>query len=616
MCGIAGVYNFKGTPISDKAIYAMTDAMAHRGPDASGHYCDDHVLLGHRRLSIIDLSPAGRQPFTSSNGRYKVVFNGEVYNFRSVRATIRDHEFISSGDTEVLVEGWSRWGVELIPKLKGMFSFAVWDTWEKELTICRDRLGVKPLYYYLDDDKFVFASEIRAVMAAGGIKRKLSEDGLISYLSYQSITGPQTIYKDVMELEAGHCMHIKDDRIQIRKYWDIMKNDGCYDGEDSVKKNILKLLQNAVEQRLVSDVPVGAFLSGGIDSSAVVALMSQMSSTPPETFNLSFAEKEYDESAYAEIISKKFNTRHHKVMLRPEAMIENLFPALKAMDTPSADGINSYVVSKAIRDAGITVALSGIGGDELFAGYPFFKQYKTLQRFSGIWNLTAGMRKIISKGIFTTNSKSGRMVQLLQSESCSIQDVYPVFRRILSEQQLNVLLSEQIHCADVMKHKLSNLAGLSGLPDYSQVSVAEYMGYTQHTLLKDTDQMSMAVSLEVREPFFDHELVEYVLQIPDHIKHPTYPKKLLVEALGDLLPRDIVHRKKQGFVFPWAQWMRNELKSFCAANIHSISERGFINGEKLLNEWQKFLRGDKSVRWAEIWIFVILEQWIQNNGAE
>jgi len=619
MCGIAGIYNFGGRKEehSGSSIRRMTDAMSHRGPDASGFYEDPEIALGHRRLSIIDLSPAGNQPYTSGNGRYKMVFNGELYNFQSVRALITDHRFKSTGDTEVLMEGWVLWGIGVVEKLKGMFSFAVWDTQEKELVICRDRLGVKPLYYYQDEHQFVFASELRSVVAGAGIRPKLSTNALMSFLTYQSVAGNQSIFEGIKELEAGHFMKVRNGQVEIKKYWDITSNPGLYQGEGlpEVKHKIRGLLRTAVEQRLVSDVPVGAFLSGGIDSSAVVGLMAEVSASRPETFNVCFEEEEFDESRYAEIVAKKFNTNHHRILLKPEAMLENLIPALNAMDTPSADGINSYVVSKAIREAGITVALSGIGGDELFAGYPFFGQYKSVRKFKNIWPAMYPFRKLAAALLAGESTKKQRLRQLCQIGNCSVEELYPLFRQILPPSRISRLMGHPF-VGDVIEQKLSALPALGKFPDYSQISIADYLGYTQYTLLKDTDQMSMAVSLEVREPFFDHELISYVLQVPDELKTPVYPKKLLVESLGDLLPHEVVHRKKQGFVFPWAQWMRKELKDFCTERINSISERSFMDAGALQQEWAKFLKGDPSVRWAEIWIFIILEQWLQNNECE
>ncbi|GAB2680718.1 asparagine synthase (glutamine-hydrolyzing) [Flavihumibacter cheonanensis] len=593
----------------------MTDAIAHRGPDAAGHFVEGRIALGHRRLSIIDLSPSGNQPFCSANQRYQLVFNGEIYNFREVKATITDHAFKSTGDTEVLIEAWSRWGLAALPKFKGMFAFAIWDRQEEALWLVRDRLGVKPLYYSHQPNGLIFSSEIRSILASGLVKKELNTDSLAGYFRYQSVPGPHTIIKGIQELKAGYWMKIKDGKMESGSWWDIQSGRGFVPPESRrhAQSEILRLLRLAVQQRLVSDVPVGAFLSGGIDSSAVVALMAEVSNRPPETFNISFSEKGFDESGYAELVAKKFNTRHHTILQKPEYMLENLLPALDAMDTPSGDGINSYVVSKAIRDAGITVALSGIGGDELFAGYPFFRQFRQLQQFKNSWVLTKPLRKLIASIISNTTSRKDRLKQLLNLPSPQIEQLYPIFRQIITPAAYRKLIRLDLPSTDIVQQALAQLEQLHNFPEYSQVSVAEYLGYSQYTLLKDTDQMSMAVSLEVREPFFDHELIEYVLQLPDQLKEPAFPKQLLVESLGDRLPFEIVHRRKQGFIFPWEHWMKTELRAFCEGEIQAISHREFINGRALQVQWQQFLKGDPSIRWMEIWLFVILSYWLRKN---
>jgi asparagine synthase (glutamine-hydrolysing) len=296
--------------------------------------------------------------------------------------------------------------------------------------------------------------------------------------------------------------------------------------------------------------------------------MAEASSAPPNTFNISFDEKEYDESQYAEIIAKKFNSNHARILLRPTVFLDELQNALDAMDSPSGDGINTYVVSKAIHEKGMRVALSGAGGDELFAGYPFFSQYLNLQQKKWIWRLPAALRSLAATWLSggSQEGKKGRIAQMLRQPSGSIADIYPILRQIIAPSLIQRLttLNPSGHFTTAVQQVLQGSARQLGeLPLLSQVSAAEYLGYTQHTLLKDTDQMSMAVSLEVREPFFDQDLVEFVLAVPDALKRPTYPKSLLVESVKPLLPDEIVFRKKQGFLFPWNVWLRNDLKGFC-----------------------------------------------------
>lgn len=618
MCGIAGIVYFKGQAASEQLVRRMTDAMQHRGPDSDGFYCKGPAALGHRRLSIIDLSDVANQPFGDASRRFNMVFNGEMYNYQDVRRTIPDHSFRTNSDTEVLLEAYARKGIDCLHEFKGMFAFAVWDEQEQELCLVRDRLGVKPLYYYINDEYIVFASEARAILQSGLVAPRLNMEAVFDYLSFQSVSSPSSIIKDIKQLEAGHYLTVKDGRCTIDQYWNVarVRKEFDFSEPQQVTRNIRNLLKQSVNNRLVSDVPVGAFLSGGIDSSAVVGLMSEVSATRPNTFNIAFDERDFDESAYAELLAKKFNTNHHRIVLKPTAMLDELDNALAAIDSPSGDGINTYVVSKAVKNAGITVALSGIGGDELFAGYPFFKKFHSLNKQTFLWNNTAGIRKLLS-GMTRLYKKNAvmKLEQLLHSKTSSITDIYPVLRQVIPARYLQDLLPASNGNIGTVATRLRNEANhLAAFPSLSQVSIAEYLGYTQQTLLKDTDQMSMAVSLEVREPFFDHELIEYVLNVPDTMKYPRYPKSLLVESLQGLLPDDIVHRKKQGFVFPWSRWMRQELYTFCDQHIKRLAERDFINGEVKIY-WQRFIKNDPSVKWMDIWLFVILEHWLEKNGV-
>jgi len=412
-------------------------------------------------------------------------------------------------------------------------------------------------------------------------------------------------------------MVVTDGGMEVTKYWDISENKIEFDyyNKKKVGNQVRTLLQNAVEARLISDVPLGAFLSGGIDSSAVVGLMAEVSDEPVNTFTVGFHEKEFDESDYANLVVKKFNTRHNRQILDPSVFLNELTNALQQMDSPSGDGINTYIVSKAIRQSGLTVALSGIGGDELFAGYPFFKQFMEFRKYNAIWDRTTWVRKGAAALVAASGSnRNARMGRMLGANSCSIAYAYPEFRRIISPALLSRLTTMNSRSLTVLEQQLRQKEdAIENFPLLSQVSIAEYMGYTQHTLLKDTDQMSMAVSLEVREPFFDHELIEFVMGIPDHIKYPRFPKSLLVESLEGLLPDEIVHRRKQGFLFPWDVWMKKELRTFCEKHIQRIGEREFIRDKNLKSHWQQFLKGDRQVRWLEIWLFVILEYWLEQN---
>jgi asparagine synthase (glutamine-hydrolysing) len=621
MCGIAGVLFYGSKVVNVGFTERMCYAMAHRGPDAQSFFNDDKISLGHRRLSIIDLSETANQPFTDVSGRYTIIFNGEIFNFSEIRKEIPEYPFRTNSDTEVLLAAFVKWGPSCIARFKGFFAFAIWDKQEKNLFIFRDRLGVKPLYYYVDNEVFCFASEVRAVLASGLVTNvQLDKYATVDYLSFQSFGYPDSPVSSIKQLEAGSYIVINDGKIEKTVYWTLVKNRPSFDfsDENAVKGHIRELLRDSVERRLISDVPVGAFLSGGIDSSTVVGLMAEVSSAKPATFNISFSDPAYDEAKYARIIAKKFDTHHTTINLKPEVFLEELENGLNAMDVPSADGINTFVVSKAIRNAGITVALSGVGGDELFAGYPFFKQYTDLHKWRNLFGHSALFRKGVAGILHQTKSvRNHRLAELLSGNSVAIDRVYPVFRRILSSDFIEVLTSLPMDRISGTEANLRRYAGeLEKLPLLSQVSVAEYLGYTQQTLLKDTDQMSMAVSLEVREPFFDHDLIEFVLAIPDHIKNPKFPKSLLVESVSPLLPGEIVHRKKQGFLFPWDVWMRNELRSFCEKQILILSQRDFIHGKELQAYWKRFLKGDPAVRWTEIWMFIVLGYWLERNHID
>jgi asparagine synthase (glutamine-hydrolysing) len=625
MCGIAGIVSFNNDPADPAAIRRMTDAMAHRGPDATGYFSEGPVSLGHLRLSIIDLSTAANQPFTDNTSRYQLIFNGEIYNYRSVRDRLGDYAFRTNSDTEVILAAYLKWGPGCLQWLRGMFAFAIWDRQEKELFIARDRMGVKPLYYYTDGDRLIFASELRAILASGLVPRRLDPDALVEYFSYQSVSYPYSMIKGIRQLEAGSWVKTKKGMLEKAVYWDVtaIRTDPDLPDKGGVEKRIRELMLQSVERRLVSDVPVGAFLSGGIDSSAVVGLMAEAGGARPNTFTIAFDEKEYDESAYADIVAKKFNTVHTQILLRPTVFLDELQNALDAMDIPSGDGINTYVVSKAIRQKGVTVALSGAGGDELFAGYPFFHTYLQLQARKGWWKMPAALRRALTSLVCGAqpHGKKDKLSQLLQLPGISIDQVYPIFRQILSPRLLKELTNlggngRNFLVTSVGAGLAAKRANLDRLPYLSQVSAAEYLGYTQHTLLKDTDQMSMAVSLEVREPFFDQDLVEFVLAIPDRLKKPAYPKSLLVESLKPMLPDEIVFRKKQGFLFPWNTWLRKDLRSFGDLHIERMAQRPFIAGANLREYWKRFLAGDPNIRWAELWLFIVLDCWLEKNEIE
>lgn len=622
MCGITGIYGINDREKSSQIIKVMNKSIAHRGPDDEGFFVDDNVALGHRRLAIIDLTPAGHQPMQCSENILEIIFNGEIYNFNDVKKELTEYPFKTKTDTEVILAAYKKWGRQCVHKFNGMFAFAIYNKHTKELFIARDRLGVKPVYYYITHELFVFASEVRALLESGLVPRKINLNALRDYFSYQTINAPQCIVKDVLMLMPGHYATIKGNQLQIEEYWSVTKNiSNESEGKSytEVCAEVNKLFYESVERRLVSDVPFGAFLSGGIDSSAVVGMMSKIMPQKVKTFTIVFDEEEFSEAKFAKMVADKFNTDHHEFLLTPEDFLQQLPEAMNALDHPSGDGPNSYIVSKITRNAGITMALSGLGGDEFFAGYPVFKRHLSVQNKKWLWGLPASLRKIAA-GLIVTIKKdvaTNKFAQLLSAPSASLKDTFPIFRQVGATDRINKFLktSPTDDAVHLIVAKLLREGNFSN-KKLTEVSVSEISTYMQNVLLRDADQMSMAVALEVRVPFLDYKLAEYVLGVKDEYKMPAYPKKLFVESMGDLLPYEVVHRPKMGFVFPWAVWLKKELREMCNNNIQSLANRSFIDGVQLKNQWQRFLNNDSSVRWLDMWLCVVLEHWLAKNKME
>jgi len=623
MCGINGIFGIEKIGSPDTVIGKMNDAIAHRGPDAAGVWKNDQLALGHRRLSIIDLSPAGNQPFISADGKTVIVFNGEIYNYRELKTQLGDFNFRTNSDTEVLLAAWFKWGKECVHRLDGMFAFAIWDNDKQELFIARDRMGVKPLYYSQSGNSFLFSSELRGLLASGLVDGALDEEALTDYLKYQTVHAPTTLLRNVKMLLPGSCMVVTDTEFSIYSYWDAASNTN-YDSKGreytEVVGEVRALLDASVKKRLIADVPFGAFLSGGIDSSAVVGLMAQHSSQPVKTFHISFGEKEFSEAEYARKVADRFSTNHTEILIHPDEFLRDLPAALNALDHPSGDGPNTWVVSRATKQAGVTMALSGIGGDELFAGYDVFRQLHGLsskqwmQYFPMLLRRPAGSALMaLRKGV-----RSDKLDEFLRLEYFELEYVYPLSRQVLKNKKTAALLGRKQLPVSAVKKILdagigSGTAG-AGLPGLSRISYAEMYTYLQNVLLRDTDQMSMAHALEVREPFLDHQLISYVMGIRDSYKFPDRPKKLLVDAMGDLLPKAIWDRPKMGFTFPWKHWMKNELRDFCEERINYLSQSPYFNAKELTLLWNAFLNDDPRYPWSRIWHLVVLGHWMQKNA--
>ena len=617
MCGINGIVNLGRTGNFGNQIRMMNAALVHRGPDDDGVFEEEGIALGHRRLSIIDLSSDGHQPMNYSN-RFTIVYNGELYNFRELKKELSEITFKTNSDTEVILAAYAKWGENCLKHFNGMFAFAIYDQSNQELFIARDRLGIKPLYYSQINEQLIFSSEIRALLASGMIPKKMDLNSLEDYLLYQTVHAPATIVENVKMLMPGHFMKINIGSVNVKCWWKPeIKSSKSNSDYLAVCKDIRKLLRDAVACRLVADVPFGAFLSGGIDSSVIVGLMSEVASFPVNTFSVTFDDSEFSESIYANQIAKKFKTIHHEIKLKPEDFLNELPNALDAMDHPSGDGPNTYVVSKATKIAGVTMALSGLGGDELFCGYGIFKRSAELEGKKWLNLIPRGIRSAVGDSIKKKNPgiAGEKKAAILSMDKINFASFYPFYRKVLLEDQIKKIRCHKNEFPNAVTEIVTEIEKKFSAENYlmSRVSISEITTYMQNVLLRDTDQMSMAHALEVRVPFLDYKLVEYVLNLPDEMKFPISPKKLLVDAVSDLLPSEIVNRPKMGFTFPWKNWMKNELKIFCETRLQNLGKRELFDANGLTELWTKFLNDDPLVTWSRIWPLVVLSHWLDKN---
>ena len=606
MCGINGII---GTSLADSKsiVTAMNSSMKHRGPDDSGSYIDTSFAFGQTRLSIIDLSSAGHQPMFSNDGKVCITFNGEIYNFKGIKSQLSDYPFITNTDTEVIIAAYLKWGIKCVEKLDGMFAFALNDSNSNETFLVRDRLGVKPLYYHhTNDGSLIFASEVRSLLASGLIKRSLNSNALSDYLTFQTIPGNNTLIEGVQMLPSGSYMTNKGNTFDIFNYWSIKDYKETETNQNLAIRTTRELFLGAVEKRLMSDVPLGVFLSGGIDSSAVVAAMSECG-VSINSYNINFNEKQFSEAKYAAMIAEKFKTNHTQIDLSADEFL-GMFPAaLNALDQPSWDGVNTYVVSKAVKGAGISVALSGVGGDEWFGGYPVFNRLGggSIEKLKYI---PQSIRQLIATTAnYTKQDYSGAKKFELLASNMSIENSYYAIRKLFTQSQINSILNQS---------KAFNHSYFPDSNQYKAISIAEWENYLKPMLLRDTDQMGMAHALEIREPFLDYQLVEYVLSLPDAFKKGKAPKALLVDAMGDLIPKEIVHRPKMGFVLPWQNWLKNELKPIVNEGLDVLCHHSLFNANTINELRKNYYSNKNNIRWNMILNLAVLGLWIKNNKIE
>jgi len=631
------------------------------------------VGLGNTRLAIIDLSRAGHQPMHDAEAQLTITYNGEIYNFRELRAEIGDAfgPWRSNTDTEVVLRAYRKWGVATFAKLRGMFALAIWDARQQELLLARDRFGIKPLYYSVKEvqsptskvqslpgedrrwtldvghaRQFLFASEVRALLSTGLVERKLSAAGLTSYLEYGSIQAPATIIDGVSSLLPGHYLRVRavESALQIsdcefanlahEAFTTETQRTQRLHREESRSEAVAVLrarLAESVRLHLVSDVPLGIFLSGGMDSSALVALMSLVTKEKPKTFSVVFDEAKFSEAPHSRLVAEQFQTDHHEIHLTEDQLLGMLPAALAAMDQPTMDGVNTFVVSKAVKEQGVTVALSGLGGDELFAGYATFRRAVRLRETSGISRKLLHSVARVGKAQLNGSVRRRKFWQLAQSDY-SPATVYAVTRQLFSSDQIERISDFGFRISDlssksnggiqragsVLKNPKSEIRNPK-FDTVNEISRLELQGYMANTLLRDTDFMSMAHSLEVRVPFVDSEIVSYVLGLPGQWKlNGSRPKPLLAEVLGDLLPSKFLERSKMGFTLPFEKWMRLGLHHEISKTFqdHERLARCGLVGESAHGVWEDFQRSPASVGWSRPWSLYVLAKWCEINGVK
>lgn len=653
MCGIVGIHDLSGEVEALRArVTAAVRVLQHRGPDdegveivAGGGAMDDRrkaeesrldadgllpgadggpvVVFGHRRLSILDLSSAGHQPMRDSGTGNWITYNGEIYNFRELRAELenRGHRFRSHCDTEVILKAYAEWDMGCWRKLRGIFAFALWDARHRELHLVRDHLGVKPLYFAANSRGFTFASEVRAVLAAGGAEPRLSADGLRSFLKYGSVQEPVTMIEGVESLGAGaYLTRTADGTTRIRHFWRPEEALVRNWERPPAEGDVLAQLQDSIGRQLIADVPVGVFLSGGIDSTAVAALAARAKPDGVRTFCIGTDEQESDESAEAAATAAALGCEHASLILEGSVVRERLPAALRSYDQPSYDGINTYFISMLVRQAGIKVALSGLGGDELFIGYGGFAKALKYERMNSWFSLLPdGCRDWLSRGIGGMSSPGvaapGAVSELLSPD---LPAPYFATRILFSRYGTNDLLtpSWQARAREVKwQVRESSLArAASSLSPLDRVSFFELQTYMISTLLRDADQMSMAHGMELRVPLIDPEVVEHVLPIPatDKLRDGSN-KRLLWEALRGLVPAEVFARKKRGFLLPFRRWLAEDLQEMVEACFLSAQPRGPWNLQQLRRVWTDFKRG--RVTWSRVLPLFILENWMEQNGV-
>jgi asparagine synthase (glutamine-hydrolysing) len=611
VCGIAGVFAYRGGgPVEPPLLDKLRDLQRHRGPDDAGAWISDdrRAGLAHRRLSIIDLSPLGHQPMATPDGQLRVVFNGEIYNFRALRAELQQQgfAFVSESDTEVLLHGWRAWGEGLFDRLRGMFAFALHDAERGEIVLARDPLGIKPLYVADDGARLAFASEVQALrgtVGGGG----LDAEGLAAFLLWGSVPAPRTLYRGIRALPAGSWLRVSAAGAAApRAYWRLEQAFGAparMDAEEA-RASLRDALVDSVRHHLVSDVPVGAFLSGGVDSSALVGLLSELHSGPVRTVTLSFDVAELDEAALAAEAARLYGTEHQVVKVGVEDARARIPEAVRGLDQPSIDGINTYFVSEAAVRAGLKVAVSGVGGDELFGGYDSFSRIPRIRRLHDrLGPLVGPLGRAIDALPRTTRGPKLAMALRYGGDELG---AYYAQRGLFSTAEVRALLAPELAEAIAVADPRVELAArldVASLPPDERVSALEMRQYMETQLLRDSDAMSMRHSLEVRTPLVDRELLRRAALVPPDLRRAGPAKRQLREAPRPAVPDALWNRRKQGFTLPFDRWLRT------GALPLEMPEHPWLRPAAVRAVARDFERG--RVHWSRLWALLVLRSFLE-----
>ena len=628
MCGIAGIIDPAVAPVvRADLVTRMCDAMLHRGPDDAGLESQSDATIGMRRLAIFD--PAnGHQPMRSPDGRYTLVFNGAIYNFRGLRAELAatGWAFRTNCDTEVLLAAYAHWGERCLVRLRGMFAFAVWDDRERTLFLARDPFGIKPLYYRHEGARLLFASELNALLASGSFAAEIDPVSVADYLAWFTVPAPRTIYRDVFSLRPGECATFRVGRLDIRTWWNfraITSDTKPCATREEFSRELRARLEDSIRAHVVADVPVGAFLSGGLDSAVVAGLMTRASGTRLRTFSIVFDESDFSEAAHAEATARHFGTDHQASLLTGAQVAQDLDTLLASLDQPTGDGINTYYASRAARAGGVTVALSGLGGDELFGGYPSFRDLPRIDRWLPLWrSVPSRLRARVVARLHRGDTRRRKLGDFL-GHARDFQELNSLQRRVFSEPTRRSLLGDDALAAlgarTPFHPELSSLtADLTGAGAFEVMSAWELRTYMADVLLRDSDVMSMRHSLELRVPFVDRPLIEWLWHQPAAFKSdPLFAKTSLSEATRDLLPPGLATRRKQGFSLPFPIWMKRELRPFLDDTFSdaSMARSNLFARPAVQKLWSDFLTGDDTRQWSRVWTLAVLIAFINRRGT-